>query len=100
MDGRSGPTSRHAFKRRIERISGVEPPKRPRHPCRVQTRLRVLLDLYGATPRRQSRSLRFGERLGHPSQISRSFVHGYGNGFGGREVAARVTPHAAQRVIL
>jgi hypothetical protein len=74
-------TSRHALKRRFERISGVEPTKRPRHSCRVQTRLRVLLDLHGATPWRQSLSLLFGERLGHPFQISGSFVHGYGNGF-------------------
>jgi hypothetical protein len=73
---------RHALKRRIERISGVEPTKRPRHPCRVKTRLRVLLDLDGRTPWRQSLALLFGERLGQPSQVSGRFVHGYGNGVG------------------
>jgi hypothetical protein len=66
MYGRSGLTSRHALKRRIKRISGVEPTKRPRHLCRVQTRLRVLLDLHGATPWRQSLAPLFGERPGHP----------------------------------
>ena len=85
MYGRSGPTSRHALKRRIERISGVEPAKRPRHPCRVKTRLRVLLDLQGATGWRPSIALLFAERLGQPSQFSGSFVHGYGNGKGGRD---------------
>ena len=77
MYGRSGPTSGHALKRRIKRISGVEPIKRPRHLCRVQTRLSVLLDLHGATPWRQSLALLFGERLGHPSQLSGRFGHGY-----------------------
>ena len=71
MYGRSGPTSGHALKRRIKRISGVEPTKRPRHLCRVQTRLRVLLDLHGATPWRQSLAPLFGERLGHPLPTQR-----------------------------
>ena len=77
MYGRSDPTSRHALKRRI---SGVEPAKKPRHPCRLQARLHVLLDLHGATGWRPSLALLFAERLGQPSQFSGSFVHGYGNG--------------------
>jgi hypothetical protein len=80
MVGRSGRTSTHALKRRIKRISGVEPTNRPRHPGRVQTRPRVFLDLDGATPWRQSLSRPFAERLGHHSQLSRRLVHGDGNG--------------------
>jgi len=56
------------------------PQKGHRHLCRVQTRLRVLLDLHGATPWRQSLSPLFGERRGHPSQLSGRFGHGYWNG--------------------
>jgi hypothetical protein len=43
-------------------------------------RLRLLLDLHGATPWRPSLALLFAERLGQPTQFSGSFVHGYGNG--------------------